>query len=521
MKQRLMKYIGLYALLLFSLPSAGQQIKARIAGLESNSQYIELLAKEHALQIKEDSLTKVVEATRTKFREDPQNREKYRAEILALESNLFDVRNEVGIVAAQISAIEQEYIIRNLGKPSNPGSQEVADSIHSTGSLSDKANLVQNDYFATHLSSADLEALQQAQQREQSVLNFLKIYQTNYKAISELAKAYKLADDAHYADSLYNKYNDLTRLNQHIADSVSSLFGYIYDNKTYAYNYLLDKMNRTDLLSNFESKLNQARETKSKMDAGDMVDIISTYIVRKNILFDYEKQIAEMLGYDKALDSLTRSKAALDSMMTNIPVISIEERLFLDYADIDVFSPAKYNSKNPIPECVVYPKGIIYRILLGTYTKAQLPSIFRGVYPLGYLKGEDNKYRYYAGGYATKAEAGKAVEMLKKMGFRRPEIVVWDSGIYSNLDAEPDPSDISASDIPAVLYRIEIRGAGEDLDDTIKEVIRTTAQGKEISKLNDVFIVASFESAAAAETTAEAIRAIGKEIEVKIAKTAL
>ena len=48
-----------------------------------------------------------------------------------------------------------------------------------------------------------------------------------------------------------------------------------------------------------------------------------------------------------------------------------------------------------------------------------------------------------------------------------------------------------------------------------------TAQGKEISKLNDVFIVASFESAAAAETTAEAIRAIGKEIEVKIAKTAL
>lgn len=79
---------------------------------------------------------------------------------------------------------------------------------------------------------------------------------------------------------------------------------------------------------------------------------------------------------------------------------------------------------------------MIYRILLGEYKYKQNISIFRNASPLYVLKTDAGRYRYFAGGFATKAEAVDAQELLRTKGFRRPELAVVRRGIYQS-DTDP------------------------------------------------------------------------------------
>ena len=81
---------------------------------------------------------------------------------------------------------------------------------------------------------------------------------------------------------------------------------------------------------------------------------------------------------------------------------------------------------------------MIYRILLGEYKYKQNISIFRNASPLYVLKTDVGRYRYFAGGFATKAEAVDAQELLRTKGFRRPELAVWYDGEYTNLTRTPE-----------------------------------------------------------------------------------
>ena len=215
------------------------------------------------------------------------------------------------------------------------------------------------------------------------------------------------------------------------------------------------------------------------------------------------------------LPPATRCAAWLRNWMASTsprPRIDVAQRYFLDYDSIAFSATPKYSYQHPIPECRVYEHGTIYRILLGTFNTKRAVSTFRGAYPLSYLVGEDKKWCYYAGGFATREEAEAAQKLLKSKGFVRPEIVVWTDGAYRNLSRDPEAQQIA--------YRVEITGT-EALPDVVKTVITEAAEGCELSRVGQqLFVVGMFDDKAVADRVAAAIIQADPSLEIKVAEIA-
>jgi hypothetical protein len=109
---------------------------------------------------------------------------------------------------------------------------------------------------------------------------------------------------------------------------------------------------------------------------------------------------------------------------------------------------------------------------------------------------EDGRFAYYAGGLHSSAEAEAAVEVMKKKGFRNPQVVEWCDGRKTNLSEQGEGEPIS--------FRVIIKGTA--LDATVKEVISTMAAEAQLSKVaDDEFWLGMFASRATAERVASAI----------------
>jgi len=223
-----------------------------------------------------------------------------------------------------------------------------------------------------------------------------------------------------------------------------------------------------------------------------------------------ETELAGALGLTAARDSLARAAAGLRIVDYRLPKLFIEERMFLEYEPIGFVTPAKYNASHHIPEVKVYERGTIYRILLGTYTnRTNGGYLFKGAYPLGYEKVE-GKYAYYAGGYRTLDEARAAQEQMKKKGFRRPEIVVWNDGERTNLADAAEQGN-------APMFRVEIGGL-DGFPEELRAAVQAVAGESEISRAGRHFIVGPLADKAVADKVAEAVMQQNASLEVKIAE---
>ena len=169
-------------------------------------------------------------------------------------------------------------------------------------------------------------------------------------------------------------------------DSLTAVWGYVYDNKSYAYDYILDKLNCRDQQARQQKALDDVRRQMSAAQAEGLVDALPDYYIQKCYLTDYEREIARMLGLGLASDSLKQVAVRLQTIDFRLPKPEITERYFLDYEPVQ-FVAGRYTYKKPIPDCPVYEHGVIYRILLGEYKYKQNISIFRSASPLYVLKG--------------------------------------------------------------------------------------------------------------------------------------
>jgi hypothetical protein len=262
---------------------------------------------------------------------------------------------------------------------------------------------------------------------------------------------------------------------------------------------MLEKNRREDLLENSELALSQALQ-RAAADRGRYAsDAMSNYFNTKQSLVATEIELARIFGLGLAQDSLKMVSRQLESIDYRLPKIEIEERFFLAYEPIGVSSPSRYNSRNPIPECEIYERGTIYRVLLGTFSSQQPISIFKGVYPLYKLKTEEGKYSYFAGGFATEAEVDEAQIKLKNMGFKRPEATVWIDGVYTNLvDARETAGEKTQ------MFRVEIAGV-DQMTPELRAVLDQLAADKDITRINGRFIVMSFAERDLADGLATAI----------------
>lgn len=484
-------------------------VEPRIAGLEGNSLYMSLLREDARLQIKEDSLSHVVQGVRMQLRENPSQQRELSQQILQLEGAIFDVRNAKGRLINRINTIEQEWVLANLNAPSQtPAHPEQSPSSKIPDSLKVR-NLIYNPYFKEQLPEVDYTALRRAQEMEHHAMEYINRYFANHASLGEIAAAYEGAQTESEALELFARFGELEWQNRRLSDSISQVWNYIFDNKSYAYAYLLDKMGDERLLNMGEEHLAKVAGTLSKLQGKTASDAVVDYFLRKEVVLGQEKHLAEMLLLSEAKDSLAGVLAQVAEVNYQLPPVEIAERLFLDYDSVAFSATPIYTYQNPIPECKVYAKGTIYRVLLGTFNTKRAAAVFRGTYPLFYLINDEGKWCYYTGGFATRAEAEEAQVRLKKHGFVRPEVVVWRDGVYRNLAQEPE-------EIPALSYRIEIRGA-EALSEEVKQLISSQAEGRELSRVGQrLFVVASFGEAAVAEQLASALRQADATLEIKV-----
>lgn len=498
-----MKYLLKIALLICCPIAMYAQVQPRIPGLGGNGEYIELLQNEKTLLQREDSLNRVITQLRDEFRRNPSERAKYSNSILSVEGEIFDVKNRIGILTGRIAAIEEVFILNNLGAESPSAAEPPKKG---------NANLVQNAVFKELLPPDDYTALVRSQEAEKAINNQVVRYLRIYDAITALAPEYHKADNAPLADSLYSRYLDATDENALLCESVDSLWSYIFDNKLFAYSYLLEKRNQTDVRARLEAAGRDMRDRIAQRRDKSQSEQITTYFEQKKLIFEYEKALADALKLTDAADSLSRAEKIFNAQVRDIPQIPFEERSFLIFQNITVHTPSKYNAQNPIPELTVYQRGSIYRVLLETYPVRQGVAVFKGLYPLGYLRQSDGKYAYYAGGYAQWNAAKAAVEEMKKRGFRNAKAVVWNNGTASILDERPVINSVGKP----VTFRVEISGAGNSLSESAQATIRQAAEGKDISRAGSLFMVGPFVSAVAAETVAASIRDADNGLTVRI-----
>lgn len=487
-----------------------------VARLESDRQYIALLEEDKVLQLRQDSIVWAVENLRIRLRTNPDERDRISEEILRLENRIFEVRSAKGRLVDRINALEQEWVLAQLEQVDSLGDLAVTvDSDTKVFVLSDGPkvrNLVYNAYFHENLPEQDYVALMEAQRMETLAEDLASQYFADYDTLSMLSHSYEMVTSAEEATLLYTRFNAVKEANRMLADSLAVVWNYVFDNKSYAYGFVLDKLGCDRLLTEQESRLSEAMLQLAELRDKTASDAVADYFIRKRTALDYEMAVAQFLGLESARDSLSKVADRVKAIDFRRPKIEVAERFFVDYEALVFSKTPKYTAQRPIPECRIYDRGTIYRILLGSFNSKRPVSLFKGAYPLSYLIDDAKKWNYYAGGFATLAEAEAAQRLLKEKGFLHPEIVVWTHGVARNLSQHPD--------VHAKSYRIEILNA-EILSEKIRTAIAAVAEDAEVSKVGQrLFVVGVFYDRGLADAVVDAIRKEDDDLQIKVVEMA-
>lgn len=456
-------YTTLCALLFAGTTALAQQpVEARIAGLEQNEEYMSLLRADAALQQREDSIAAAVVRVRGLLRDDPENGRRYAQQIMESENRIFEVRTKKGRIIDRINTIEQEWVLANLNADAARRAQTMPEPSELPDSLK-RRNLVANRPFARHLPAADYAALQRAQRSEMRAVACMNRYLENYALLSEMERSFDSLRTEEEALALRERFEALDDRNRLVVDSLATLWNFIFDSKSYAYDYLLEALHEERLLDRQSARLSEAMRAISSLQGETASDELVDYLLRKRMLVEYETSVAEAFDLGTAVDSLRTVRERLEKIDFRLPKRTLSDRIFIRYDSLVFSTHPVYTAQNPIPPCRIYERGTIYRVLLGTFQSKRPVSTFRNTSPLCCLE-EEGRWRYFAGGFATAAEAREAQARLKKRGFLRPEVVVWVDGEYRNLSQEPLPTATAAG------YRVEVTGA-EALTDAMRAAV--------------------------------------------------
>ena len=480
--------------------AVAQEISVRIPELEDNKEYIELLRNDVRMRQKSDSLMGVIRDIRgnlSRNAEQSDSLSQMRSDSLLLalndtENAVYSMRSQMIKLVDRINAIEQEFLLASIGNLRSASEQ-------STGSI------FTNDYFRKSIDSEDYSILMKANAQEGEANEYARTYVSNHDSIKQMYDKYVMARTEAEAEAIYGDMATIMDENVALERKLAATWADIYDQKSYVYSYFFEKEGREDVLDLTEDLIAEAREEKLAAIDNCASETLVDYHLQKQVILNYETYVAKLLNVTSAIDSLSNASRAVRQIDYRIPVIDIERRSFVNYEAIEFSTRSPYTSSNPIPECVIYEYGTIYRILLGTFKVKQAVSIFRNASPLSVEALEDGRFSYYAGGFRTRAEAEKAVEVMKKKGFRNPQIVEWCDGYKTNISALGD----------SVSFRLMISGGA--LNNDVRNVIETMAADCQLSRLSeDSFSIGMFASRASAERVAQAIAKYDDSLTIEV-----
>lgn len=505
------KYIIICLLILSPLRLNAQQPVDSNALAGDSTDFESLRLRAAALSDKETNINNQLDDARKVFSEGKDAEQDRAASlIMMLEQELFNIRNQAENIATEISAYEaihgKQIMAIKSGKSNNSSTQ--------------KRNLTENDYFRNNLTAEVYETLIEKHSLESKVGALLSSLKNNYDNLAILVAGYELAGKGTQADSIYSRIVVNAKKNELLAEEAGDLWGDIFETKIYTYNYLLDKLGESELLAGQEAQMNNLYMLEEETAGEYMYDAATRYALQKLLLVGYEIRIAENAGLTFAADSL-KAQPATTSHINDyfMPKLDLTQRVFYDFADVSISRPAKYTSAWQLPEVSIYSHGSMYRILVGIYSRPPQIAVFKGVYPLAQEKKTDGKYYYYAGGYSTSEQAVAGVAKLKGLGFSNPTIVVWHNGEYDQSNSKT-PTAVSKS--KNAKYRIEIKGANEGLNRTVRDLISNGATGKEISRITSpengeqIYVIGAFSNKSLAESLSSKIKSAQPEILLNI-----
>ena len=465
-------------------------------GLQGNERYMTLKETNTLLQQREDSIQNVIAKTREEFAQrnntDSLTNEQidiFTSQILNLEEQIFELRQQRGDVITELNNIEQEYILAHMFAPA-PETETTEESIEETiVAPVEQRMLIHNDIFRRSLTDEDYAELESAQREDEQMVALCNDFQSLYTKFENTTRDYMETTSESVADSLFSVYHSLKREIAILNDAIDSQWAHIIDTKYYAYGYILEKGFRYDLLDNSSEQFSEMQQRCAEKDGLYVSDAIMHYAIGHPTLLDFEIAVAEDLGLQQAADSLHSAKRDFVAPNYRQEMVELERRLFIDYEPIIIGRTNYYTNSNPVPPLKVYERGTIYRILLGKFRSKQPMTLFKGVQPL-FITTEEDLYCYYAGGYATLKEAEEAQLFLREKGFKKPEICRWRDGEMINIDTiEEEDTDNTT---PLVGSRYIVMLECDTIDEALRQTITATSPDKVISRRGAQFAIGTF-----------------------------
>ena len=455
-----------------------------------------------------DSVNVLLKQAREQYATHAEERPQISNRISALELEALNLKRKYDKSVYELSCCEQQILLADIARSQGQSKQVSTEEVEVTDNSPQRANLVYNKVFERSLSMADLRGLRQAQQQETDVVSRIREYLGVYDKMVAVQLEYERIDTESGADSLLQALDSLRLAAGVIENGVNNLWHNLYDNKLYAYNLILEKGERLDVLASAEALLSKAQSQSEQIVSEFESDVLAEYFYRKGALLEYEGNVAKALELTKAQDSLLKAKSALQRNNFCLPKVNIVRRSFIEHEPLKVVKPTLYTSKNPIPQTRIYEFGTVYRIRIGIFTNRPNLSALKGITPLSYTdKYHGGKYAYYVGGFRTEEEAREGVKYLTKLGFRSPVVVMWVDGEYiSNIEEWKSKN---------MGYKIEISGV-TTLSDAVKAHISLRNDKAIFSRVGKVFIVGPFVSESDAKLVASEIVAMDGNIEASV-----
>lgn len=491
------KNVIMLFLVLSSFFEGTAQVTARVKGLESDSVYMSLLLKEKSFLSEQDSLNNLIKDKRVTISTiDGALREKLSTEIMELETRQFDIRGTLGELSAKTSAIEKEYLLKNMNA-----------DVESGVGVDEKKNLVQNSYYKATLAESDYDIILNAVKSEKQIEDFASEVVLLYDSYKRLNEEYRSAGSKAEADSLKNVLNGFKENIHSIDNELGKVWSKLYQTKIDSYNQLLDKLSMYDKIESFGYKSRDKRSEISEIQTTVIAPQLAGYLRGKLLLNEYELVLADAKKLLLAKDSITSKMKNIDVKKFDFELIKLPNWVFVNFEPLKIGTTTIYNAENEIPSLMVSTKGDLFKINIGTYPKKQTSyAVFRKISPLEYREEQGGKFSYFAGSYKTFEDAKKDYDRLKRLGMK-VSIAHWKDG---NQIAE----DGSIIDIQPVGdgFNVEF----DDLTDAVHAIIKEKAQSMEIMKSVNGYSVGLFNDYVKAKEVATAIGVGAKVVGVKL-----
>lgn len=354
---------------------------------------------------------------------------------------------------------------------------------------------------------------------EGEIAGLVEEYEKVYNSILASLKGYEDATSLNTLNAHYKEYLAAVERSGRIADSIVLRSDLMLTSKANSYLGFADSLGIDTLRAHYTTLVEQSEATMSEKLAGRCTDIdLAMYPHRLRNTLHLEALLAQHLAPQVA-DSLMNRVESFDTTFTLFSPYGTPKRSNVEFKGVTINKKAKEKAVSSLPTIKIPSEGELYSITVANY--ASLPpstKAFRGATPLLRERREDGRTYIYIGLYPTARSAQDDIALLRKVGFKQPELVMWRDGIRRDdfVDRHSTPTTPKVA-----MWRVEISGATTVLPTEVLGAIREKAPRKEISKFNAadgtlLYTVGIFTKESEAEAVATAIRQTTDSLSVEV-----